>query len=315
MWEEIPFLKAICNQPDDDLVRLVYADWLEERGDPRADFLRLEVERHRREDKSKKRPPPVSKEWNDWVSCLDPHWTGVILYTRGRPMGVRRDVVQVTDGKGLIDVRGGDGEIVLLVEGKPVAFNWDDCQGSVGQFLVFTGHSRGADHARQLAEFVDGNVHPERSLSAQIEPLLALLPNGIYGLGYSPTATVEPVTTLENSPQSIPDMQLHGYYPVHDRNLVCTQRTATLDASRIRHFRQQIRKGHRPIVLTVSAEGAWCEFVIDGHHKLTAYNREGVRPTILGISRWHAPVIDRDEGLAFFPPGHPGAREYRRMKR
>ncbi len=39
-----PFLKAICENPDDDTVRLVYADWLEENGDPeRAEFIRLQI--------------------------------------------------------------------------------------------------------------------------------------------------------------------------------------------------------------------------------------------------------------------------------
>src|SRR5262245_30109619 len=39
-----PFLRAICDQPADDAPRLVYADWLEERGDPeRARFIRLQV--------------------------------------------------------------------------------------------------------------------------------------------------------------------------------------------------------------------------------------------------------------------------------
>ena len=39
-----PFLRAICADPEDDIVRLVYADWLDENGDPaRAEFIRLSV--------------------------------------------------------------------------------------------------------------------------------------------------------------------------------------------------------------------------------------------------------------------------------
>lgn len=37
------FVRAIMACPDDETLRLVYADWLEERGDPRAQFLRLLV--------------------------------------------------------------------------------------------------------------------------------------------------------------------------------------------------------------------------------------------------------------------------------
>jgi uncharacterized protein (TIGR02996 family) len=39
------FLQAICDDPADDTPRLVYADWLEERGNPeRAEFIRLQID-------------------------------------------------------------------------------------------------------------------------------------------------------------------------------------------------------------------------------------------------------------------------------
>jgi uncharacterized protein (TIGR02996 family) len=44
MQEEKPFLNAIKERPDDNAIRLVYADWLEERGDPRGEFIRVAVE-------------------------------------------------------------------------------------------------------------------------------------------------------------------------------------------------------------------------------------------------------------------------------
>lgn len=37
------FLQAILAAPDDDTPRLVYADWLEERGDPRGEFIRVQI--------------------------------------------------------------------------------------------------------------------------------------------------------------------------------------------------------------------------------------------------------------------------------
>jgi uncharacterized protein (TIGR02996 family) len=42
--EDEAFLRALAEEPADDVRRLVYADWLDERGDPRAAFLRAEVE-------------------------------------------------------------------------------------------------------------------------------------------------------------------------------------------------------------------------------------------------------------------------------
>jgi uncharacterized protein (TIGR02996 family) len=44
MNDERGFLRALREDPNDEVSRLVYADWLEEQGDPRGEFLRLEVQ-------------------------------------------------------------------------------------------------------------------------------------------------------------------------------------------------------------------------------------------------------------------------------
>jgi uncharacterized protein (TIGR02996 family) len=44
MTDEPGFLAQLCDQPHDDTTRLIYADWLEEQGDARAEYLRLEVQ-------------------------------------------------------------------------------------------------------------------------------------------------------------------------------------------------------------------------------------------------------------------------------
>lgn len=313
MHEDFPFLSTLFSRPDDDGLRLVYADWLEERGDPRAEFLRLEVEQHRPANSDKSRQAALVKQMRELTPKLDPRWVGWMWQARNRPPGALLELSFVGDGKGLIEVRGGEAETILLVEGRPVALNWDDCQGSVGQYLVFTGYSRGRDYGRQLVEFVEGEVDGGRPLAEQVGPLLDLFTTGTYCLVYTPSASVESVATLEHPGRSATDRELVGYYPA-DRNLVCTQAREALNEGRVAFFREQIRAGRRPLVMTASAERAWCEFVIDGHHKLAAYNQEKVRPSVLGIVLWQAPGISLDQGLGCLPPGHPGVKEYRRMK-
>jgi uncharacterized protein (TIGR02996 family) len=45
MSERDAFLRAICENPDDDTPRLVFADWLQENGDEaRAEFIRVQIE-------------------------------------------------------------------------------------------------------------------------------------------------------------------------------------------------------------------------------------------------------------------------------
>jgi uncharacterized protein (TIGR02996 family) len=43
MDNEQALLNAVLTAPEDDELRQVYADWLEEKGDPRGEFLRLEA--------------------------------------------------------------------------------------------------------------------------------------------------------------------------------------------------------------------------------------------------------------------------------
>jgi uncharacterized protein (TIGR02996 family) len=43
MSDDAAFLRAITAAPDDAAPRLVYADWLDERGDPRGEFIRLQT--------------------------------------------------------------------------------------------------------------------------------------------------------------------------------------------------------------------------------------------------------------------------------
>jgi uncharacterized protein (TIGR02996 family) len=45
MTDRDALLRAICENPDDDAPRLIYADWLDEHGDPRqAEFIRVQIE-------------------------------------------------------------------------------------------------------------------------------------------------------------------------------------------------------------------------------------------------------------------------------
>src|SRR5262249_53469405 len=40
-------LQAILENPEDQTIRLIYADWLEERGNPRGEFIRVQIQLRR----------------------------------------------------------------------------------------------------------------------------------------------------------------------------------------------------------------------------------------------------------------------------
>lgn len=60
--DEYSFLQSIIADPDDDLPRLVYADWLEDRGNPRGEFIRVHCELARLPDDAPEKPALLQRE-------------------------------------------------------------------------------------------------------------------------------------------------------------------------------------------------------------------------------------------------------------
>src|SRR5947207_5293082 len=62
MNTEEAFLQAIRESPDDDDLRLVFADWLEERDDPHGELMRVQVELSRLPHRSPRRTALLSRQ-------------------------------------------------------------------------------------------------------------------------------------------------------------------------------------------------------------------------------------------------------------
>lgn len=308
---EIPFLNAIFQTPGDSATHLIYADWLDERGDnDRAQYLRLAIELSQLA-KSAQKHRGVKKQIRTVCERIDATWLKRVRCVQDQHTDVRRELYILRDGRGLIEVKGGSQETALLVEGKAVALNWDDCAGSIGQYLVMTGHQGSQEFLWRLREFVAGPFDTGCRMSEQLMPLLSLFVPGVYCLTFEPGSAV---TDVGVTAQPVGNVALQNYYP-YGRNLIPTQTRDSLREERVSHYRIRIMRGKAHVVVTTCAEGAWCEFIIDGHHKLAAYENFNSRPALLCIERWDAPGVGVKEGIGFLPAGHPGIIEYRRMKR
>ncbi len=90
MTENETFLEAIAANPEDDLVRLIYADWLEEHGQSdRSEFIRTQIELTRIDEHDPRRPGLRAREYSlldiyrrDWTSEL-PEWVRAPRFFRG----------------------------------------------------------------------------------------------------------------------------------------------------------------------------------------------------------------------------------------
>jgi uncharacterized protein (TIGR02996 family) len=86
MSEERAFLHRLQTHPDDDVTRLVYADWLDEQGDPRAAYLRGEVELSSLAEGTEPYHA-LTLQQRELGATLDPEWLPLV--------GKRYDVVLV----------------------------------------------------------------------------------------------------------------------------------------------------------------------------------------------------------------------------
>jgi uncharacterized protein (TIGR02996 family) len=121
MSEDEAFIRAIVDSPGDDTPRLVYADWLDDRADPRGPYLRAELETvnslRSREDLL------VTVEERDELSVgLDTVWVARVSRP---PVGACCDQLEfVNSGPQLCeaDVEGAERAVGLEITGAHRAF-------------------------------------------------------------------------------------------------------------------------------------------------------------------------------------------------
>jgi uncharacterized protein (TIGR02996 family) len=102
MSDDEVFIRAIVDRPGDDTSRLVYADWLDDRDDPRGAYLRAEFE-WARPWRSGERPAD-SPALREPATGLDPVW---IARVSRPPLGVCCDHVRFSERGpilGMIDI-------------------------------------------------------------------------------------------------------------------------------------------------------------------------------------------------------------------
>jgi uncharacterized protein (TIGR02996 family) len=93
------FLLSIHDRPTDDTPRLIYADWLEERGDipsqAWAELIRIQIERARLKNRSPARRAALEARAQGLIAAHQPGWLGSWanvpfrwVYQRGMPQAI-----------------------------------------------------------------------------------------------------------------------------------------------------------------------------------------------------------------------------------
>ncbi|MEV6768151.1 hypothetical protein AB0N05_05900 [Nocardia sp. NPDC051030] len=240
------------------------------------------------------------------------------MWPPGQP-GARIEEVDVTDGSGVIDVRGighaldiprgWSSHCLLRIAGKVTDLDTTAYEGSIGR-LVARAPDR-PPRPEAMAALRDLTITGETTapLRVALRPLLELLTPGRYELrGPEPVWQETPgmVHTRTMPSAIVIDVQPDApqwFYPGDEVYLVPTEAWPPADETAVQRYREQIRQGVRPalIGLRTISRHQWSGFVIDGHHKLSAYLREGAVPSIVWITRLDPPEITAAEIRENFP--------------
>src|SRR5690242_10987573 len=94
MTDDRDFIEAIQQDPDDDGPRLIYADWLEERGDPKGEFIRVQCALSRHDLDPKVREEFLARE-QELLRQHANEWTGVDTETEGIQMTCRQKIEEI----------------------------------------------------------------------------------------------------------------------------------------------------------------------------------------------------------------------------
>ncbi len=198
--------------------------------------------------------------------------------TEFRP--IRQERVEVQDGLGLLEVCGTTlYETCLMFRGRPIILEWDDYEGSVAQYLVQVNDPVFQDAIHAFTT-VSRDIDLHQTLATQIEPILRLFFNGAYKLTVSQLVKDDFTVIDLNISKHLNYTQ---YYPFGDC-LICTFPKSRLDLLRVADWIAQIESGNRPPVVVASHPEGWGDFVIDGHHRLEAYEQLSIPPFIISIT-------------------------------
>lgn len=186
------------------------------------------------------------------------------------------------DGQGVIEVIGDGSGSLLLLAGDPAVLEANDGCGSVGWLAARAGTGGpGLAEVKCPTEWLGapGLVPDPRTGQAEppdpecLRPLLSLLAPGRYVM----TAGLAPYHLRVVHPRA---RQVHGWYAEEELALVTTDAWPPRDHRAVRGYGDRIRAGGAlpALIALFPTAGSSAGYLLDGHHKLAAYQREGESP-------------------------------------
>lgn len=198
----------------------------------------------------------------------------------------QKTCIHIYNDEGIIDT-DTDGFIDCIYIDGPFAIDWvDGTQGTVTRYFISLPF-----HPNRRKEIQDLQ---NRILKIECLPdfmesgFLDLLKTGIYEIELLEKDFDLSVVRKKDHHNDISDSSdlqhkssLH-YYPT-GKDLIFTQSNDQINAERLMYYKKIILDGQRPVGISIRMEDT--NYLLDGHHKLLAYQSLNITPKIIQIEK------------------------------
>lgn len=205
-----------------------------------------------------------------------------------------KEQLNLVDGLGLIRIVGDSFETALFVDTMPIALFWNNNEGSIEQLLARAHPGPVDSRLSHLRTIAAGQLAPSTPLTSQVWFLLELLENGHYEIALRTLGKTWDVIDFSRDKLR----EIDGFYPLD--SFVATASGDLLSKERVDFYVSVIERGERPIAFVVAGAESNTAFVVDGHHKLAAYQACKAEPVVIEVRRLHPPALDPQLELSFF---------------
>ncbi|HRG90215.1 MAG TPA: hypothetical protein PLW44_14410 [Chitinophagales bacterium] len=195
--------------------------------------------------------------------------------------------IEIKNGKGIIRLRHRDefNQQVFYINKDAIALDVHDGGGTMGRYFFLSENSNRNIIIEDINRAMNnGEVSDLNEISDILPSLLELFENGLYKISLGDFWRMFQRYVLMHI-----DFDL--YYP--PESLICfTQSEAAINNARVEYYKRMIESGKRPIVILTDAQYSEGNqlvethfFIVDGHHKILAYNQLQIDPRVLSITR------------------------------
>jgi hypothetical protein len=186
-----------------------------------------------------------------------------------------------TYGKnGVLEIIGNPLESILFMRGIPIQYSWYAERGTTMRYHLVKGIEKGALHlTSRMDDSLKRGIKSESDFMTISDYFNQLFLFGTYEYGCYEVGSNGASFVL------FPESNGYSGFESYGGMLEYTATQSSICDDIVDNYKEQILRGSRPIVVLLHVENSWMFYVIDGHHKLSAYRKANIEAHAMIITK------------------------------